>query len=99
MSRETTPCTRAPTEYLLSTLFHGIVAHLAVGEADLAGVLVELLDADLHLLADLSTSPGMLHAVPAQLADVDQAVDAAQVDERAEVLQAADDAFADLARR
>ena len=39
----------------------------------------------------------MFHAIPTQLADVDQSVDAAQIDKRAKVFHAAHDAFAKLA--
>ena len=60
---------------------------------------VDLLDLDFDLLADLQHFAGVVDAVPAHLADVDQAIDAAQIDERAEIVQLADGAFADLARR
>ena len=43
-----------------------------------------------------NTSPGCLTALPGKLADVQQAVHPAQVDKRAEGLQAADHAFAHL---
>ena len=97
MSRETAPVTRLPTRYFVRRLLPRVLAHLAVRQADLARVLVELFDADLHLLADFQHFARMFHAVPAQLADVDQPVDAAQIDERAEILEAPHDAFADLA--
>ena len=67
---------------------------VAIRQADLAGRLVDLLNLDLDLLAELQHIAGMLDAVPAQLADVQHAVDAAQIDERAEVADVADDAFA-----
>ena len=43
-----------------------------------------------------TTVVGVLHPAPAHLADVQQTIDAAQIDEGAEVLHAADDALADL---
>ena len=59
---------------------------------------IDLLNLDLDLLAQLQDVAGVADAVPAELADVDQPIDAAQIDERAEFLQAADDPLAHLAR-
>ena len=42
---------------------------------------------------------GMFDAAPGELADVQQAIDAADIDERAEIHELADHAFVDLARR
>ena len=83
---------------LLLGVVPGIGGELAVAERDLAGLLVDLFDLHLHGLANREHILGMRDAVPTQLAHVDHAVDAAEIDERAEVLQAADGAFANLAR-
>ena len=99
MSRETVPFARPPTGYFDVHVLPRVRADLAVREADFARILVELLDADLHLLADFEHFAGMLDAVPTQLADVNEPVDAAQVDERAKILQASHNAFAKLAGR
>ena len=56
---------------------------------------VEHLDGD--LLADLDDLGGVVDVLPGQLGDVHQAVDAAEVDERAEVDDRGDHAGADLA--
>ena len=56
---------------------------------------VENLDGD--LLADLDNLARVVDVLPGQLGDVHQAVDAAEVDERAEVDDRGDDAGADLA--
>src|SRR5206468_1819368 len=56
---------------------------------------VEHLDRD--LLADLDDLAGVVDVLPGQLGDVHEAVDAAEVDERAEVDDRGDDALADLA--
>src|SRR6185295_12795818 len=74
----------------------GAFRKIAKRQADLASVRIDFLDPDLHLLTEGQNLLGVLDPLPAQLADVDQTVDAAQVDERAEVLQAADDALARL---
>ena len=56
---------------------------------------VEHLDGD--LLADLDDLGRVVDVLPGQLGDVDEAVDAAEVDERAEVDDGGDDTAADLA--
>ena len=65
------------------------------GDALAVHVDVEHLDRD--LLADLDDLGGVVDVLPGQLGDVHQAVDAAEVDERAEVDDARDHAGADLA--
>ena len=77
-------------------MFPRVVAAVLVAQADLAGLLVDLLDLDFDLLANLQDLAGMVDPLPAHLADVDQTVDAAQIDERAEVLQTADGPLAEL---
>ena len=54
-------------------------------------------DLDGDLLADLDDLAGVLDVLPRELGDVDETVDAAEVDERTEVDDRRDDALADLA--
>ena len=61
------------------------------------GHAVDLEDLDLDLVANLEDRADVGDAAPGEVADVDQAVDAADVDEGAEVLDRADDALVDLA--
>ncbi len=77
----------------------GILAQLLVAEADALGLSVELEDADLHLVADLEDLRRVVDPTPAHVRDVEQAVDAAQIDERTvvgDVLDRAVDDGADL---
>ena len=59
----------------------GVRANFAIRKADFACFLVELVDAHLHLLVYFEHFAGMLHAVPTELADVNEAVQATKVDE------------------
>src|SRR5262249_12326566 len=79
-----------------SSIVPGTLCELLQAEADLAAFAVDLEDDDLDALARLDDGGRILHARPAHLADVQQAVDAAQVDEGAEVADGANDAGADL---
>src|SRR5262249_36298434 len=54
-------------------------------------------DVDLQLLVDLDGLVGVGHSAPAHVGDVQEAVDAAEVDEGAELGDVLDDALADLA--
>src|SRR5262249_22126439 len=56
----------------------------------------DLDDLDLHLLADVEHLGRMIDAAPGDVGDVQQAVDAAEVDERAVVRDILDDAVDDL---
>ena len=56
-------------------------------------------DLDLDLLVDLEHLAGVVHPAPAHVGDVEKAVDAAEVDEGAEVRQVLDLALDDLAFR
>jgi hypothetical protein len=75
----------------------GIVAHLlqAQGNAHLFAVELEHLDVD--LVTDLDHLGRMLDALPGHVGDVQQAVDAAQVDERTVFGEVLDDTLDDLA--
>src|SRR5690606_1632827 len=66
-------------------------------QRDALGVRVDLDDLDLDGVADGQDLRRMRHALPRHVRDVQQAVDAAQVDERAVVGDVLDDAFADFA--
>ena len=70
---------------------------LLEAERDLLAVLVDVQDHDLDLVVDLDHVAGMVDPAPAHVGDVQQAVDAAQVDERAEVGDVLDRALANLA--
>ena len=83
------------------TLVHGlprILGDLLEAEADplALGVVAQHLDA--HVVADVEHLLGVLVARPAHVADVQQAVDAAQIDERAVVRDVLDDAVDEHAR-
>src|SRR6185312_14687554 len=58
---------------------------LLEAERDALAVAVDIEHLDAHLLADLEHLGGVVDVAPAELRDVDQAVDAVEVDERAEV--------------
>ena len=66
-------------------------------ERDAVRLVVDLDDLDLHLLADVEHFGRVIDAAPRDVGDVQQAVDAAEVDERAVVGDVLDDAVDDLA--
>src|SRR5690606_5795325 len=70
---------------------------LLEAEADALGVAVELQDLDADLVADLEQLARVIDAAPRHVRDVEQAVDAAEVDEGAVVGEVLDHAFDDLA--
>src|SRR5262249_7708665 len=72
-----------------------ILAELLHAQGNAVLLLVELEDLGGDLLADLHHLARMTHATPRQVGDVQQAVDAAQVDERAVVGDVLDDALDD----
>ena len=72
---------------------HGIRAELLDAERNALALAVELEDADVDLVADLDDFGRMLDALPRHVGDVQQAVDAAEVDERAVVGQVLDHAL------
>src|SRR4029077_19472133 len=59
-----------------------IVLQLLHAERDAVGLVIDLDDLDLHLLADVEHLGRMVDAAPRDVGDMEQAVDAAQVDER-----------------
>ena len=70
---------------------------LLEAEADALGLAVELEDLDLDLVADLEQLGRMVDPAPAHVGDVQQAVDAAEIDEGAVVGEVLDLALDDLA--
>ena len=82
---------------LLLDVFPRAGGLLLEAQRDLFAVLVDVQDHDLDLVVDLEHVAGMVDPAPAHVGDVQQAVDAAQVDERAEVGDVLDRALADLA--
>ena len=93
----TSPSTRVPTGYLSATFSQGDGALLLQAERDLLAVLVDVEDHDLDLVVDADHVARVVDPAPAHVGDVQQAVDAAEVDERAEVGDVLDRALADLA--
>ncbi len=89
--------TRVPTGYFFSTFSHGLARLLLEAQGDLLAILVDVEDHHLDLVVDLEHVAGMVDPAPAHVGDVEQAVDAAQVDERAEVGDVLDGPLADLA--
>ncbi len=87
---------RLPTGYFSSTFSHGLGRLLLQAEGDLLLLVVDVQDHDLKLVVDLDHLRGMADAAPAHVGDVQQAVDAAEVDERTEVGDVLDDALAEL---
>ncbi len=82
---------------LILQLDPGVVLFLLVAQGDLLVLGIVALDVDFDLIADVDDLGGMLDVVPAQLADVAQAIDAADVNESAVRGQALDNALILLA--
>jgi hypothetical protein len=74
-----------------------IVEQLLHAERDAVGLVVDLDDLDLDLLADIENLGRMIDAAPGDVGDVEKAVDAAEIDERAVVGDVLDRAVDDLA--
>ena len=68
-------------------------------ERDPLALAVDVEHLDLDLLPDLEQLGRMVHVAPGELGDVDEAVDALEVDERPEVDDVRDRALDDVARR
>jgi hypothetical protein len=67
-------------------------------QRDLFLLLVHLENVDLELLVDVNDLVRVVETAPRHVGDVQQAVDAAKIDERAELGDILDDTFANLAR-
>ena len=82
---------------LLLDVFPGAGRLLLQAQGDLFLLVVDVQDLHLDFLVDRDHLGGMVDASPAHVGDVQQAVDAAEVDERAELGDVLDDALAALA--
>ena len=76
---------------LLGGVIPGPGLQLLVAQLNAVAFRIQAQDLDVHFLVGLHDVAGMLHAAPAQVGDMDQAIYAAQVDEGAEVGQPAHD--------
>ena len=91
------PLTVEPTGYFVGDVLPRAGRLLLEAQGDLFLLVVDVQDHHFDLLVDLDHLGRMVDAAPAHVGDVQQAVDAAQVDERAEVGDVLDDALAELA--
>jgi hypothetical protein len=82
---------------LLGDLLPGVGRQLLQAQGDLAALLVDVEDHHLDPVVDAQPLARVLQALPAHVGDVQQAVDAAEVDEGAEVGEVLDRPGADLA--
>src|SRR5262249_20240119 len=73
-----------------------IVLQLLHAKRDAVGLVVDLDDLDLHLLADVEHLGGMIDAPPRDIGDVQKTVDAAEIDECAVIGDVLDHAVDDL---
>ena len=91
------PRTTVPGGYLLLGVGPGVLHHLLEAQRDALGLGVELEHLDPDVVADLEQLRGVGDPAPGHVGDVQQAVDAAQVDEGAVLGEVLDDALDDLA--
>ncbi len=75
----------------------GIILQLLHAERDAVGLVIDLDDLDLHLLADVEHLGGMVDPPPGDVGDVQKPIDAAEIDEGAVVGDVLDHAVDDLA--
>ena len=92
----TRPVKRGADRILRLDALPRIVQQLLHAERDAVGLVVDLDDLDLHRLADVEHFGRVIDAPPGDVGDVQQAVDAAEVDERAVVGDVLDHAVDDL---
>ena len=83
---------------LVGDVFPGAGALLLEAKRDLLAVLVDMQHHHLDLVVDLDHVAGVVDAAPTHVGDVQETVDAAKVDERAEVGDVLDRADANLPR-
>ena len=74
-----------------------VIQQVAVVEADLARLAVDLFNLDPDLLTGLQDFAGMRDSIPTELADVNQAVQSADIDKRTKIADAGHGPFADVA--
>src|SRR3546814_10398643 len=96
MIRRPPRSTRTDTLFPYTTLFRSL--QLLHAQRDALRVLVDADDLHLHRVADVDQLRRMADAAIAHVGDVEQAVDAAQVDEGAIIGDVLDDAVDHLAR-
>ena len=86
---------RADTELVLS-LDPGILLRELAGEGNLLAA--DVLDEDSDFITDMENLLGILHAAPAHLGDVEQAVSAAEIDESTEICDVLHDTVDNITR-
>ena len=89
--------TTVPGMYFSAADVHGSSRDLLEAERDALGLGVELEHLDANVVADLEQLGRVVDPAPAHVGDVEQAVDAAEVDERAVLGEVLDDTLDDLA--
>ena len=97
VTRVTVPRMRSPAVYLVGYDVPGVRLELLEAESDAAGLGVDLEDLRVDGLAGGEDVGRLGDAVPGDVADVEEAVDAADVDEGAVVVEGADCAGDDVA--
>ncbi len=85
-----------PLGVLLGRVLPGVGGELLEAERDPLALAVEVQNQNLHLVPDLEDFAGMADSAPAHVGDVQQAVDAAEVDEGSEIGDVLDLALANL---
>ena len=93
----TVPFTRLPTGYFSSTFSQGLADFCFSPRPIFSLLAIDVQDLHLDFLIDRHHLRRVADAAPAHVGDVQQAVDAPQVDERAELGDVLDRALADLA--
>jgi hypothetical protein len=93
----TLPKRRVPAGITTRDVLPRIGAQLLEAEADALTLAVELEDAHFDFVADVDDFRRMLDALPRHVGDVQQAIDAAEVDERAVVGEVLDHTLDDRA--
>ena len=88
----------APIGILLLDVVPRIGELLLEAEADAFFLAIDVEHDDVDFLADLEDFGRMADAAPAHIGDMEQAVEAVEVDERAEIGDVLDRALADVAR-
>ena len=92
----TLPGTTWPIAWVRGEVLPRVLLGRLQRQGDTLAVHVDVEDLDGDLVADLDDLGRVVDVLPGQLGDVDQAVNATEVDERTEVDDAADDTGADL---
>ena len=96
MMLTTVPLTRLPTGKRLSTFSHGLAGLLFETQRNLFGGAIHADDHAFDFLIELNDFGRVGDTAPTEVGDMQQAVQAAQIDEYAEIGDILDDAFANL---